>query len=102
MTLALNCWEYMKCGREPNGVKTGKIGVCPAATDIQRNGLNHGKRAGRSCWEVTDTCCVGQTQGLLVKRQISCVDCGFYRKVKREEGAQFKHLKERLEICISV
>ena len=28
-----NCWEYMKCGREPEGEKVAELGICRAAAD---------------------------------------------------------------------
>jgi len=28
-----NCWEFMKCGREPGGVNAIELGVCRAATE---------------------------------------------------------------------
>jgi hypothetical protein len=28
-----NCWEYMKCGREPGGEKVAELGICRAAAD---------------------------------------------------------------------
>ena len=45
-----NCWEYMKCGRQPGGDKVVDLGVCPAAEDNSYDGLNRGKNAGRFCW----------------------------------------------------
>ena len=29
----MNCWEYMKCGREKGGEKADELGVCPAYPD---------------------------------------------------------------------
>ncbi len=59
----LNCWEYMKCGREPGGEKADELGICPAAADSSFDGLNRGKNAGRICWAVAGTFCSGETQG---------------------------------------
>ena len=47
-----NCWEFKKCGREPGGVKTAELGVCPAATTEKANGLNSGRNGGRACWAI--------------------------------------------------
>lgn len=48
VTNALNCWEYMKCGRQPEGKKAAEKGICPAAKDTSFNGINRGKNAGNS------------------------------------------------------
>jgi len=53
----INCWEYMKCERQPSGKKVEDFGVCPAAVDASFNGINNGKNAGRICWAVAGTCC---------------------------------------------
>ncbi len=58
-----NCWEMKKCGREPGGVKTPELGLCPASTDKTADGLNGGKNGGRICWAVTGTFCGGKIQG---------------------------------------
>ncbi|MGD8654719.1 MAG: hypothetical protein PVG28_01325, partial [Desulfobacterales bacterium] len=55
----INCWEFMKCGREPGGAKAAEYGTCIAATDSSYAGINTGKNAGRICWAVAGTCCDG-------------------------------------------
>jgi len=86
MTLnKINCWEYMKCGREPGGQKACELGICPAAIDASFDGLNLGKNAGRTCWLVAGTFCNEEAQGAFVKKQKSCKDCTFYRQVHAEE-----------------
>ena len=35
-----NCWEFMKCGREPNGSNADNLGVCPASTAESHNNIN--------------------------------------------------------------
>jgi hypothetical protein len=42
MIKRLNCWEFKKCGREPGGHKVEELGVCPATTDKEFNGVNKG------------------------------------------------------------
>ncbi|MCP4345693.1 MAG: protein kinase [Desulfobacterales bacterium] len=84
----LNCWEYMKCGREPGGEKTGEFGVCPAATDTSFNGLKNGKNAGRLCWAVAGTFCGGKIQGAFADKRNSCIKCEFYKLVLKEEGTE--------------
>jgi hypothetical protein len=45
----LNCWEFLKCGREPGGEKADRLGICPAAADASFDGINSGKCGGRIC-----------------------------------------------------
>ena len=45
----LNCWEFLKCGREPGGEKADRLGICPAAADVSFDGINSGKCGGRIC-----------------------------------------------------
>ncbi len=81
-----NCWEYMKCGRQPGGVKASELGVCPAADDRSYDGINSGKNAGRFCWAVAGTFCGGKVQGTFADKRESCLSCGFFNKVRAEEG----------------
>jgi serine/threonine protein phosphatase PrpC len=81
-----NCWEYMKCGRQPGGKNADKIGICPASVDATFNGFNRGINAGRICWLVAGTFCGGKPQGTFAEKYVSCRQCKFYRKVHAEEG----------------
>ena len=90
----LNCWEMKKCGREPGGSKVSEFGICPAATDEACNGLNSGKNAGRICWAVAGTFCGGKVQGEFAQKQVSCMTCEVFKKIKAEEsGTGFNLLK---------
>lgn len=90
----INCWESKKCGREPNGLKVHELGVCPAATDVAANGLNGGEKAGRICWAVAGTFCGGKVQGTFAQKEILCMSCDFYKRVKEEEGlSNFSFMK---------
>ena len=82
---AANCWEFKKCGREPGGFATGKLGVCPAAVDESSNGINRGKNAGRCCWLVSGTLCDGSVQGTFAKKLRNCRLCDFHQMVTLEE-----------------
>jgi hypothetical protein len=86
MAIEVNCWEYLKCGREPGGAKEKERGSCPASTITLANGINRGAKGGRICWEVIGTMCGGRVQGSFAMKQTSCVACAFYWKVKEEEG----------------
>ena len=83
----VNCWQHMKCGREPGGKYASKLGVCPAAADKSFDGLNQGKNAGRFCWAVAGTFCGGTVQGSFAEKRESCLTCDFFNKVRAEEGS---------------
>ena len=82
----LNCWEYMRCGREPDGVHAGKEGVCPAAVDAGSDGVNGGRYAGRCCWLISGTLCHGAVQGKFAKKLSTCFSCDFYQLVLKQEA----------------
>ena len=84
-TKPLNCWEYMRCGREPHGKKVPALGVCPAAADKSFNGINRGENAGRICWAVAGTLCGGKIQGSFAEKRGSCISCKFYKEVQCQE-----------------
>ena len=84
----LNCWEVLKCERQPGGQKVHELGVCPAAVDHRYDGLNGGKNAGRICWAVTGTFCDGTVQGTFAEKQLSCLACDFFAQVREEEGPE--------------
>jgi len=83
----LNCWELKKCGREPDGARTHELGICPAAVERRLEGVNSGRKGGRSCWALTGTLCGGEVQGIFAAKIGNCLLCEFYQLVRREEGA---------------
>ena len=82
-----NCWQYKKCGREPGGLKSQELGVCPAARDTSTQGVNEGEKGGRVCWAVTGTFCGGKVQGIFAQKHLSCMNCDFFKAVKTEQGS---------------
>jgi hypothetical protein len=82
----LNCWELMRCGREPGGENAVKLGVCPAAVDHRFTGTNDGENAGRYCWRVAGTLCNGEVQGTFAEKALTCCKCEFFLLVVDEEG----------------
>lgn len=84
-----NCWEFTKCGREPDGSKVSELGECSAATDITNHGRHDGQNAGRYCWRVAGTFCNGQVQGDMAGKIMNCIQCDFFKAVKAEEGPLF-------------
>lgn len=84
-----NCWEVLKCGREPNGEKADDLGICPAALPNKFNGANNGKQAGRFCWAIAGTLCEGKVSGTYAQKLKDCLDCHFLKQVNEEEGGNF-------------
>ncbi|MDI6816280.1 MAG: hypothetical protein QME41_03675 [Actinomycetota bacterium] len=60
----MNCWEYMKCGRD-------KTNDCPAYP-----------LHGHICWLVAGTMCGGIVQGTYAQKVESCIECDFYKAAK--------------------
>lgn len=85
----LNCWEFKKCGREPQGARVQELGVCPAAQEAVLDGVHGGVKSGRSCWIVAGTYCKGEVQGSFAQKYHNCSQCDFYKSVKAEEGFGF-------------
>jgi hypothetical protein len=83
-----NCWEVMKCGREPDG-KNEELGVCPAAVQSEYDGMNNGIHGGRFCWNLAGSFCKGVMQGSIARKLKNCQECGFYVLVNKEEGEEF-------------
>ena len=42
----LNCWEFKKCGRRPQGIHVHDKGLCPAAAEDALDGIHDGTNAG--------------------------------------------------------
>ncbi len=82
----LNCWEFMKCERQPGGLLAEERGVCPAAIDTTHDGKN----GGRCCWVIAGTFCEGEIQGTFAVKYDLCKQCDFYALVKEEEHPYFK------------
>jgi len=81
-----NCWEYMNCGREPNGTKIDELGVCIVSIPSKYDGINNGEYSGRICWAKAGTLCGGKIQGSFAQKDHNCSRCDFFFKVKKEES----------------
>jgi hypothetical protein len=64
----MNCWEFMKCGREEGGLHAGELGICPVYP-------HHGTH----CARIAGTLCDGEVQGTFAKKIETCCDCDFYK-----------------------
>lgn len=93
-----NCWEFKKCGREPDGEQSRELGVCPASTEQRTHGVNQGINGGRACWAVSGTLCGGEIQGAFAQKLGNCLRCEFYEKVRAEESNNFVTAKEILNV----
>jgi hypothetical protein len=87
----LNCWEFKRCGRQPQGPHVSDEGLCPAAMEEALDDVHGGTNAGRSCWMVGGTFCKGQIQGSFAQKFKNCESCDFYQLVKSEEGYDYRH-----------
>ena len=85
----VNCWQFMKCGREAGGARIMELGVCPAATEERLDGIHGGLNSGRTCWVVAGTFCEGKIQGIFADKFGACKECNFYQLVMGEEIQNF-------------
>ena len=72
----MNCWEFMKCGREADGINSNKLGICPAYPSD-----------GKRCANVVGTFC-DLVQALHASQYISCPECPFYNSMHFEETSR--------------
>ena len=96
--MKLNCWEFMKCGREPGGSSVEKLGVCPVTTDDSLDGVHGGRNAGRACWVMAGTFGNGSAACKFAPGKDTCLECAFFNKVKEEEGENLQRAMRLLEI----
>ncbi|MCP4754421.1 MAG: hypothetical protein GY866_26360 [Proteobacteria bacterium] len=95
----LNCWEFNKCGREGDDDVFEEVETCPSSTEFCTDGVNDGKNGGRACWAIVGTFCGDQVQSDRTGKFKSCMECDFFKLVKKEEGDKFvtgSELTERL------
>lgn len=85
----LNCWEFMSCGRELDGINAEELGVCPASNQSKYNGINNGLNGGRSCWAIVGTLCRGTVQDSYIRKFPDCLKCAFFLKVQEQEEKDF-------------
>ena len=72
----MNCWEFMKCGREADGRKVGELGVCPAYP-----------YDGQRCANVVGTFC-DLVQALRAVEHSGCQECPFYNSMHFDKSAR--------------
>jgi hypothetical protein len=81
----VNCWEYMRCERQPGGKLAERYGVCPTPLERTGNGINGGENGGRCCWAIAGTLCFGEPHGTFAQKFQDCMDCAFFWMVSDEE-----------------
>jgi hypothetical protein len=81
----VNCWEYMKCGREPGGQNASGDDVCPVSLHEELHGIHGGKNAGRACWAIDNSLCPDMIRKTATKKFAGCWKCDFYHQVRDEE-----------------
>ncbi len=94
MPKKLNCWEFINCGREKNGLMVPLLGECKTIATMKFDGLNSGIGAGRACWMIKKNDCVMKQSGQLSH----CYDCSFYKRVLFEEEEQIEHKLEPVKV----
>ena len=68
-SLKMQCWEYMKCGRDKDATMK-----CPAYPSY-----------GRMCWVLSGTFCEGKVIGMYARKYKDCKKCEFFQKVRNRE-----------------
>ena len=84
-----NCWEIMKCGRQPGGESVEELGVCPAALSNKYDGVNKGQHGGRFCWAIAGTLCGSSVQGTFAEKFADCLKCEVLKQISVDEGREF-------------
>lgn len=79
----LNCWEFKKCGREPEGKNVSLYGVCPVSIASSVDGIHDGKNGGRCCWTFAPENFKHEDPVLTcLEKALKCSKCDFYKLVK--------------------
>ncbi len=84
--IPINCWEYKQCRRHPGGYLSLQQGVCPASTEEEFNGVNHGINGGRICWAISGSFRESEPTCQILENIDNCIECDFFVKVNRCEG----------------
>jgi eukaryotic-like serine/threonine-protein kinase len=90
LQMAVNCWEFLQCQRQPGGPKVDELGHCPASLAAEHRNVNRGHNAGRRCWRVAGTLCKGEVAGTTAAKIRDCLRCPFLQLVRKEEGTLFE------------
>jgi len=72
----MNCWEFMRCGREAGGRNIDQLGICPAYPE-----------EGQRCANVVGTFC-DLVKALHATKHTSCPECPFYNSIYFDQNAR--------------
>ncbi|MCI5120775.1 MAG: hypothetical protein D3908_06215 [Candidatus Electrothrix sp. AUS4] len=76
----MNCWEFKNCGREPGGINSSELGVCPVSTHNELDGIHSGINGGRCCWIFYGAVSCSMEESKTFDEHVAtCRTCGFYR-----------------------
>lgn len=75
---SVNCWEFMKCGREAGGERAAQFGVCVAYPDY-----------GQTCASIAGTFCKGTKSGFFASKIKTCMECAFFQTQYSYPKSQF-------------
>ena len=82
----INCWEFKKCGREPNGKNVSELGVCPISIYEKLDGIHGGINGGRCCWAIYGACYTKTERPQNFNEHIKmCNKCDFYALIHKTE-----------------
>ena len=81
----MNCWEFKKCEREPDGKNSEKLCVCEASVENKFDGINHGNNAGRYCWKVKISEENQNEAAETLSAIMTCIECDFSLKSKQKK-----------------
>lgn len=81
-----NCWEVLKCGREPGGTRVDERGPCVATTFVPADGFLGGVNGGRACMFLSGTLCHGSQQRTAEEKEEACQKCKFHRRLTHRHG----------------
>ena len=84
-----NCWEFMKCGREPGGERVKELGVCPVALDSSANGINSGKMQEGYAGLLQEHCVAERYREHLLKNDSAVCAVIFSKRLKRKKRGIF-------------
>lgn len=87
--MKVNCWTFIKCGREYGGGNVKSLGRCPAATYTAFNQTNGGFNGGRYCWQIAGTFPSKDILCSHTENIKDCTFCKFYKLVEAEEDKFF-------------
>ncbi len=72
----MNCWEFIRCGREEGGINVERLGVCPAYPED-----------GQRCATIDGTFC-DLVKAMHDITHSSCLECPFFNSIHFDKNAQ--------------